>query len=328
MNITKLPSGSYRIKQMEGGKLYSVTVPYKPSQKDAFKLIQDKINQRPLNDVSFYKASLEYTETKRNVLSERTIREYKKYPDRLPKWFTDMSLYTISQYDIQKCINELSEKLSPKTVRCLHGFISAVFGLFRPEMNISTTLPQNVKNEPIIPQKKAVKKLLQYTDEKAPHFYVGLFLSAYGLRRSELCALTLNDLKGNVLTISKALVEDENNNWINKTTKTTESTRQIVIPQQIADRIRQQGYIYPFAPQSLGNYLTKAEKELNIEHFSLHKLRHYFVSELSAMGVPDADIMALGGWSSDYTMKRIYRHSLQTEEKKKKISDKLSSGLM
>ena len=32
---------------------------------------------------------------------------------------------------------------------------------------------------------------------------------------------------------------------------------------------------------------------------------------LHDMGVPDSDIMKLGGWSSDYVMKKIYRHSVQ-----------------
>lgn len=50
------------------------------------------------------------------------------------------------------------------------------------------------------------------------------------MRRSEICALTLDDIEGDALHIRKAIVLNENNEWVIKTTKTTEGTRDIVIP--------------------------------------------------------------------------------------------------
>ena len=63
--------------------------------------------------------------------------------------------------------------------------------------------------------------------------------------------------------------------------------------------IKDQGYVYKGFPGSISNYLGRIEKELGIEHFSLHKLRHYFASKLSAMNIPEADILKLGGWETD-----------------------------
>lgn len=34
----------------------------------------------------------------------------------------------------------------------------------------------------------------------------------------------------------------------------------------------------------------------------MHKLRHYFTSKMSAIGIPEADIMKTGGWATDYVM--------------------------
>ena len=34
--------------------------------------------------------------------------------------------------------------------------------------------------------------------------------------------------------------------------------------------------------------------------FSLHKLRHYLASKMSALNVPEADIMRIGGWETDH----------------------------
>ena len=56
-------------------------------------------------------------------------------------------------------------------------------------------------------------------------------------------------------------------------------------------------------------------------------MRHYFASKLSSMGVPEADILALGGWETDNIMKSVYRHSMMKDKQKSEISDKLSKEL-
>ena len=50
----------------------------------------------------------------------------------------------------------------------------------------------------------------------------------------------------------------------------------------------------------------------------LHKLRRYFASEMSALGVPEADILKMGGWETDHVMKSVYRHSMMEKEEKSK----------
>lgn len=45
---------------------------------------------------------------------------------------------------------------------------------------------------------------------------------------------------------------------------------------------------------------------------------------MSALGVPDADIMKLGGWQSDHVMKSIYRNSMMEKEKKRKGKQPIS----
>jgi len=63
-----------------------------------------------------------------------------------------------------------------------------------------------------------------------------------------------------------------------------------------------------------------------MEHFSLHKFRHYFASKMSALNIPEADIIAMGGWETDYVMKTVYRHALEEDKRKSQqtASDKLS----
>lgn len=77
--------------------------------------------------------------------------------------------------------------------------------------------------------------------------------------------------------------------WVEKTTKTTSSTREIVIPMEIADKVREKGYIYKGHPNSITRFLENTEDALGIPRFPLHKLRHYFASKMSALNIPEAD---------------------------------------
>ena len=73
------------------------------------------------------------------------------------------------------------------------------------------------------------------------------------------------------------MVQNEDREWVIKSTKATESTRDIIIPQELADKIREQGYIYKGHPNRITRNLALVEEKLGIPHFSLHKLRHPYV---------------------------------------------------
>ena len=139
------------------------------------------------------------------------------------------------------------------------------------------------------------------------------------MRRSEICALTLDDIEGNTLTINKALVKNINNQWVLKTTKTTAGTRKIYIPDSLVKEIQDQGEIYNGYPNSLLWGLNNYQDKLGIPRFRFHDLRHFFASYAHSQGISDADIMASGGWKSDFTMKSIYRHQMKATEAQKKI---------
>lgn len=320
MNIEKLPSGKYRVRQNKDGKTYRLIFDYKPSKREAEDAIRDLIEQqsdKPNGDLTFHEASQKYAEMKRNVLSPSTIRDYVRYANRMPEWFTETRIDDITQISINKVVNELAVDKSPKTVRNFHGFISAVLGTFRPDFKIYTTLPQKRKSEPYIPSDDDVKRIL--AELNGTMFYIPIVLACYGMRRGEILALTADDLEGNTVHIRKAIVYDENCQRIEKTTKTTESERNIIIPKEIADQIRQQGYAYNGGPNSIVRKLEQTQDMLGIPRFSLHKLRHYFASKM--LTLTDAKtVQALGGWKTDAVMKSVYAHSMKEEQEKAKLA--------
>lgn len=329
MKIEKLPSGSYRIRKMYKGKTYSVVFDRKPTQKEAVQAIAkelDKVREHQ-SVITFKEAASGYIDMKKNVLSPSTVKEYSNTANRIPDWFKELRIMDITQIEINKLINGLSEKKSPKTVRNYHGFISAVLGAYRPDMKIYTKLPQKIKNEPYTPSQDDIKRILE--EIRGSKFEIPIILACYGMRRSEICALAIDDIKEDVVHINKALVQNEKNEWVLKTTKTIASTRSIVIPRFLSEKIKDQGYVYKGYPNSITQYLSKIEEKLEIPHFSLHKLRHYFASQMSALGVPEADILKIGGWETDHVMKTVYRHSMidKDEQAKRSAAKKLQSSL-
>lgn len=327
MTIEKLPSGSYRIKQMFEGKTYRVTVDHKPTQKEALELLSVAMQGSDTKG-KFIEAALKYIDEKRNILSPRTIREYEFYPDRLPKWFVDMPLSQIGQSEVQRVVNELAKDKSPKYVFNLHGFISAVLGRAKPNLALKTTLPRREKQEPYIPSKEDYKRLLAASE--GTQYHVPLQLAFYGLRRGEICALEITDLDdNNVIHITKDLVIDSKRKWVKKPPKTVASVRNVPIDQGLADEIRAQGYIFKGAPNTLYVFCKRTQERLGIEHFSPHKLRHLFASILLDKGYDMKTIQDLGGWSGNEVVQKVYLHSLKlkNEEARKKIVDDLNDFL-
>lgn len=130
MKIEKLPSGSYRIRKMYKGQMYTVTFDAKPSQKEAMLAMAAELEkvQEKHQTMSFQTAGAEYIAAKRNVLSPTTIRGYGSAMRTISKEFLQKNIYDITALDIQAEVNRLAESRSPKTVRNHHGFISAVMG--------------------------------------------------------------------------------------------------------------------------------------------------------------------------------------------------------
>ena len=324
MKIEKLPSGTYRVRRTIQGKAVSVTFPYKPSPKEARQALEDKWSGRDRLRMTFDQAAVEYINGKRNTISPSTIRGYESIRKTLPDVIKNRQLEDLTPWDIQKYINDLSADHSPKTVRNHHAFISAILGTFVPNLTLNTQLPQKTLKSPYIPSDDDIRRILECV--AGTEYEIPFRLACYGLRRSEICALTPDDLDGDVLTIDKALVEDDKKHWHIKTTKTVNSTRQIVIDAPLCAIIRSQNRIYEGTPGNLYKELQRVLKRLKIEKFPFHGFRHYYATTAHAIGMPDAVVMASGGWKTDAVMKRIYRHEKQDQvtEMQKKYADQFS----
>lgn len=310
MKLERLPSGSFRIQKMVNGQRISKVFDHKPTQKEITISLAELIdNDAP--KTAFSSCARKCIQNKNSVLSPKTLKTYSEYIDStIPKWFLELKMNEITQIHIQTVINDYAKTHKPKTVHNLHGFISSVIKMYRPTMVINTTLPQKQKYEPYIPSTEEVKAILEAS--KHTRYHIPFQLGILGLRRGEICALTMNDINGNIIKIDKALVDSKENGWVIKPTpKTEESNREIYIPNTLANEIQDTGYIFDGFPNMLIKALHRYQKQLGIQSFRFHDLRHFYASYAHSVGMSDADIMKSGGWKSDHVMKNVYRHAMK-----------------
>lgn len=314
VKIEKLKSGSYRIRKMYKGVTYTVVTEYKPTQKEAIQLLSAEMDKAKTAKVrmTFKTAADKYIDLKQNVLSPSTITGYKAIIRNLSDWFNKQIITDITSVEVQKEINDYAKTRSPKTVRNAHGFITAVIGMFCPNTIISTTLPQRKKNQPYIPSDDDVKKIVDAS--AGTKFEIPILLAVYGLRRSEIFALTPDDIDGNIVHITKAKVLNDSGEWVLKATKTEDSTRSVYLPDEIVEKIKRIGKIYDGDPSRISRFMMQKQDELGIPHFSLHKLRHYYASMSHSLGIPDQYIMQSGGWKTDNVLKSVYQHAMDDKK--------------
>lgn len=322
MTIEKLPSGNYRISEMRNNTRYRITLDHKPTKNEAKLLLQEKIGTFSDKTV-FKKAAESYIDAKSNVLSPSSIRGYKTIIKcQLTEEFLNMPIESIDLPHIQVLINTLSNTYAPKTVKNVSAFVMSVLKFYGSDVK-SPTLPPKKTKVDYIPSEEDIKRIL--AEVKGTAYEVPFILGTLGLRRSEICALTPEDLNGNTLTINKALVLNENNEWtLKETTKTEKSTRSVVVPEYVADLIRENGAC-PVTPHSLYWKLQRVQLKLGIPRFPFHKLRHFFASYMHDLGYSNKQIQEFGGWKTDHIMKSVYQHAMSMDEVKDNMSKQIGS---
>lgn len=327
MKIEKLPSGSYRIRQQYKGKRYTVTVPYKPTTKEAMALMSNKmddITPQETHKGTFQEHAEKYLEKcEERDLSPSTIRGYVSILKNMPSSFLELNFGEITEENVQKCVDAYSRNHSPKSTANFNGFIRAVIGEYRPQLRYSVDLPKKHKKAEYEPTTEDVMRIIEAC--KDTEYEIAIQLCCLGLRLGEVLAITSKDVsKDNVLTINKDMVKGayKKEYVLKKKPKTEASNRRILIPSDLADLIREKEKAYTLYPNSLNRHLHKIQRELGIPPFRLQLLRHFAAAYLHKKGFTDQQILSYGGWENDSNvMKRVYRYNLDPHESQKQIAD-------
>ncbi len=321
MNIRKLPSGSYQIRQTLNGKNYTVTVPYKPKKYEAEELIQEKIYgaEIPFKGTVLQK-SLEYINKCRGNKSPSTIINYESMTRNTPTWFKDYLVSKLTVVVVEKCIKEYASNHSPKSTNNFIGFYKCLFADLSHLDLKSIKLLDKTKKYEYEPTTRDIQAILGYV--KGTRYECVLNLACIGLRRGEAISITANDLdENNVLTINKDIIWDGKEYIVKNHPKTEVSNRRILIPSYLAELIRKQGNAFEGNPHTINEYLHKVQDKLGIPRFRLHILRHFASATLHKNGFTDKQIMAYMGWSCISTLHQTYNYNLDPEESQKDIAE-------
>lgn len=269
--------------------------------------------------ISFGAALDEYIRSRENVLSPRTIMDYKCTRKNYIQSLMPIPIDRITQEDVQRAINLEAVHLSPKTIRNIHGLISAVLKVYRPEFALNTSLPKKKKVELYIPSDEDIKKLINAVE--GTEMELPVLLAAFGpMRRGEICALHAEDIQGSLVHVQRNMVRTSDNTWVEKEPKSFAGNRYIDFPDFVTNKFRgKKGRIVELTPNQITDRFKYILKRAGLPHFRFHDLRHYSASIQHALGVPDAYIMQRGGWGNDGVLKAVYRHAL--EEKTKEMSN-------
>ena len=260
-----------------------------------------------VEDITLGEAYDRYIASKTNVLSPSTILDYKHHRQRD---FPDLMLKNLSDITpelVQDRINEYAACHSPKSCRNVHELLSAVLRAYAPDIRLTTTLPQPIPHTIHVPTDAEISALVAAVEDTP--IDSAILLAAFGsLRRSEVCAITEQDIDRDActVTVGKAMVQSPNGEWVIKVPKSVAGYRTVSLPAEIMPRIKP----LTINPTQIYKRFKKALVLAGLPDMRFHDLRHYQASILHALGVPDAYIMQRGGWKTDSTLKRVYRHAM------------------
>lgn len=313
----KLPSGQWRCRVRVDGQDISITRDTQKAAVAEAMAIKAGIKQaNKIENITLTRAIERYRQDRDGILSPSTLRGYKiiqenRFPDLMEK---PVSRLTFSM--IQIAVNQEAKRYSPKTVRNSYGLLTAVLGEYRPDLDLSRIkLPQKEETDKQIYSPEELRKYLEQV--RGSDIELPVLLAVWlGLRRSEIIGLRWEDVdyKNGLLNIREALVQDENNEYQVKGTKTVKSRRTLPCPEYILSIISSQEQtgdrIITTPPQTIRNRMVKAAEAAGVPYIGLHALRHQNASIMLSLNIPDKYAMERGGWSSNKTMKDIYQHTM------------------
>ena len=323
--VTKLPSGRWRARAYDytdekGVRHYkSFTADTKNEAMLAALAHKPRTVDKnaAYDELTLSAAYKRYIDGRAKTLAPSTIAEYRRQRKRDFPALMKMQLKDITPEIVQTAVNEAAQTASPKTVRNMHGLLHKVLKCYAPRCILNTDLPQKEKTPVYVPTSDEVAAALNAADE---WLYVPILLASQGsLRRSEICALTPDDVTPFGVTINKAMVKDENKKFVIKPPKTNAGYRTCPLPLDVIKQVQAWQH-FGITPDKLEHKWQAVKKSEKLP-FKFHAFRHYWASLLHSKGLPDQYIAATGGWSSVEMLHKIYAHALR--DKKPEFNDQI-----
>ena len=318
MNARKLPSGRWQSKVYIGtvdGKKKFVSITESTRKECLLKAAAVQAEKKEASNfgqMTVDQAIDKYIEAKRAVLSPATVLGYSRKRKRYISSHTigTCTLDKLTTQNVQKWISDISVGLSRKTVQNIYGIFTASLSMFT-DKKFKVRLPQGKKYKGYVPSTLEVLQVLAYAKEHNERLYRACLLTAFGtFRRSELACLTAEDIDGNTIHVSKDTVLGDDGKYHVKLPKTTDSVRDVPMPQWIIDEMPKEGLLVGYNPDEITKWFIRMLPKVGVPHFRFHDLRKHAASLMALHGVSLASVKTTGGWSNMRTPMDIYIKAL------------------
>lgn len=318
-----LKSGSYRIRVHVGnGKYRSFTAPTKREAEMMAKRyeVDHKVYKKADRlHIAFGDALAEYIENRTNIRSSSTIRKYKSMIEGYAE-INDIPICEIDNSTLIAFVNHMAAHKSYKTVLDYKNLAVSVIREKIPDAIFRINVGMQCEEDPEkeydnMPNDFQLKAILKETRED--FMKVAIYLGAFCmLREGEVAALTADDFDGNIITVSKAMKRNLDNEWVVDHTKTGK-IRRVIAPQFVADAFMQlDGGSIGLNPHALGCRFKRICKRLGYDNINFHGLRKYGASSWSMENINDAYIQKAGGWSSDKVLRHHYKKTFSDAQER------------
>lgn len=271
---------------------------------------------------------LEYIQSKENLLSPSSVRGYYIIYNNSIDRIKDISIYTLTEKDLQNWVNDNTKQYKPKSIKSQFGLVTASLRQERIDLDYKSILLLKIEKQ--IPTEEQISIILHMVEGTSIELPVTIAVTL-SLRQSEIAALKWSDYDGNNLYIHAAKVPDKTNKYVYKNSTKSEASTRIIEVDGICklrlDRAdRKKEFISPMLTSSVLRKFNRLCDKNGLPRFTMHEQRHGNASIMLAQGVPDKYAMKRLGQSSPNMIKNIYQHLYESKEKEvaKTVSDKFS----
>ena len=328
--IERRGENKFRIKYMYKGKRHSKTIvcSEKQVQKELLRFILEiESNEEKLQATkfNFSKFAAEFLESYvRNNLKPRTYDYYKYLIDgRLKKWFGNKDINKIKRADVMDFLNNYSSELEKSTLKKYRNCLITMFNYAIKKDYLQINVAEKVD----IPRGKQVTKkencytypqlqelILALENEKSNRKMFVIIAMTTGMRREEICPLTISDIDliNNTITVDKAMVESKEFGVLITDTKNRSSVRQVDIPDYLKELLSEyiktlrNDRLFHILPDTMTSWFNKFIKRKDLPHITLHGLRHSYATYLINNNIDINTISTLLGHADIITTGKIY----------------------
>lgn len=254
--------------------------------------------------------------------------------------FEDYTIDDFVNININKLVNELAEKLSPKTIKDIVSVLKSILRFaeekYRYKLCIEPiAIPKAKVSDLKVLSAKEQSKLEKFCMSQTSTKYLGIIISLYtGLRVGELCALKWSniDLRSRQIIVNQTLqrvyISKNETRIVIDSPKSLKSNRRIPMNDKVYEILKNikdkhekddylltcsQKYIEPRNYQYTFSCVVRACK---MKNYNFHILRHTFATNCIKVGMDAKSLSEILGHSNVNITLNRYVHSSDKVKKK------------